>query len=859
MPLMRWPTEVIGTVGNDGFNAAENTVFFGRSGNDVFYAIVGVPSGFTEPGDPLFFGGTGNDTYVLANDSEVVVAESGNSPADVVIATGLGFNSPNTYLLTINGRHLAVGDFVNGQSVIVLDWQVPANRIETIVLADGTFTFAQIQAAVFASPNYLGDYTWEFFTGGTYSTADVNEAINFYASRSAFLESKRPPVVTPGSANVSLLHGVSAAASTLFTTSDPDGDAIQKYEFWDGGGGNGYFSAFGALQAANVAIPVSAGSLAGIAWVAGQAPAVETVWVRAYDGVDWSSWASWTMTTLSRPPVATPTAAEIVVPTGQSVAASTLFTASDADGDAIQQYEFWDGGGAGGYFRVGGVQQPSGQSVPVSPAQLAGVAYVGGATPTAVPVSETVWVRAYDGILWGPWLSWTMVSQRTTNVNPVVTAPNRNIDLNQWRLLNEIFSVSDADGDSPVRYEFIDDTAAGGSGYLWVNGLTLPAGTTIAVDAAGLGNVWVRGGSVGGTDSIRIRATDGYDAGSWSSWTTLSLSTRTQPNRPPVADATNNAVQVGQTAFAGTLFGISDPDGDAPVSYELWDGSAGAGKFRVDGVDQAARVAIPVSAAQLAQTVYVAGTGPGSETLWVRAYDGQAWSGWEDWTMFTHNSSGNSPPAVNATNRNIDLNQWRRITELVTVSDLDANAINQLQVRDATATAGSGYLWADGASYGQGATVTTASLADTWVRGGATAGSNTYDVRAFDGIAWSNWSSFSLNTRTQPNRGPVVTATAPVQNVGIGGNVAANALFAYSDADTDAAFSFELWDSGAGAGHLSINAGPAQASGVAIPLSPAQLAATQYVGASSGSETLWARAYDGQAWSDWKSWAMNVA
>ncbi|HVO47213.1 MAG TPA: hypothetical protein VMT29_12845, partial [Steroidobacteraceae bacterium] len=320
MPLLRWPTEVIGTVGNDLFQAAENTVYFGRSGDDTFYATTGVPSEAATPGDPLFIGGTGNDKYVIANQSDALIADGGDSAADVLVATGLG--GPNTYFATIDGRHLVAGDLTTRQAFILLDWLQQANRIETFVLANGTFSFAQFQSLVFSSPHYGGNLPWELVIS-PYTTADANEAIDFYTSRSAFLETKHPSVATPANANVNLVHDVSVAASTLFSVSDPDGDTIQKYEFWDGGASGGYFSASGAPQPANAAIPVAAGDLAGVSWVAGKTPAVETVYVRAYDGIDWSAWASWTMTTLSRAPTVTPTAAEVLAPTGQAVSAST--------------------------------------------------------------------------------------------------------------------------------------------------------------------------------------------------------------------------------------------------------------------------------------------------------------------------------------------------------------------------------------------------------------------------------------------------------------------------------------------------------------------------------------------------------
>jgi serralysin len=227
--------------------------------------------------------------------------------------------------------------------------------------------------------------------------------------------------------------------------------------------------------------------------------------------------------------------------------------------------------------------------------------------------------------------------------------------------------------------------------------------------------------------------------------------------------------------------------------------------------------------------------------------------------MFTHNSPGNTAPVASAANRNIDLNQWRLITELVGVTDAEGNPINQYQVRDTTNTASSGYLWADGVAYGQGATVTVSNLANTWVRGGANAGADTYEVRAFDGITWGAWAPFTLTTRTIANRAPVVAPTAPTQAVGINTPVAASMLFGVTDADGDAPFAFELWDGGAGGGLFKVN-GVSQPANQAIALTPGQLAITTYVGgASTGSETLWARTNDGQAWSGWVAWSMNTA
>ena len=44
-----------------------------------------------------------------------------------------------------------------------------------------------------------------------------------------------PPAVTPKSFNLTVSHGQSFAAASLFTASDSDGDTITQYDFWDTG------------------------------------------------------------------------------------------------------------------------------------------------------------------------------------------------------------------------------------------------------------------------------------------------------------------------------------------------------------------------------------------------------------------------------------------------------------------------------------------------------------------------------------------------------------------------------------------------------------------------------------------------
>jgi hypothetical protein len=173
-----------------------------------------------------------------------------------------------------------------------------------------------------------------------------------------------------------------------------------RYDFWDTGRGGGHFLVNGVTQPTNGDIYVTAAQLAQTTYQSGNG--TDTLWVRANEGTQWSTWSpSFTVTaqTVDTPPVVTVSNSNITASPGQVFAASSLFTASDPDGDAITQYDFWDTGGGGGHYLVNGVIQPTSREIYVSAAQLAQTTYQSGNG------TDTLWVRANDGTQWSTWSS----------------------------------------------------------------------------------------------------------------------------------------------------------------------------------------------------------------------------------------------------------------------------------------------------------------------------------------------------------------------------------------------------------------------------------------------------------------------
>ncbi|MGY3527526.1 AIDA repeat-containing protein [Bradyrhizobium sp. USDA 4452] len=438
------------------------------------------------------------------------------------------------------------------------------------------------------------------------------------------------PVVT--AQNVTASHGqTSALASSLFSVSDAENDAITQYAFWDTGG-NGHWVVNGVAQAANVEIDVSAANLSQVSYMFGPGGSTpDTLYVRANDGSKWGAWAAFTATPgPDQAPVVT--AQNLAAVHGEfSTLASSLFSVSDAENDAITQYAFWDTGG-NGHFVVNGVAQAAGVEIDVSAANLSQVSYVfgpGGSTP------DTLWVRANDGMMWGGWTAFTATPGPDTA--PVVTAQNVSAIHDHSVAASSLFSVSDAENDAITQYAFWD---TGGNGHFVVNGVAQAAGVEIDVAAANLSQVsYVFGPGGSASDTLWVKANDGS---MWSAWKSF---TATASNQAPTVSVANVVTVSGQTFAASNLFSATDADGDTITKYALWDSNSN-GHWSINGTSQPMNTEIDVTAAQLSQTTYQAGSG--TDQLWIRANDGIAWGAWQPFNV-TGESSGNATIAAGTT------------------------------------------------------------------------------------------------------------------------------------------------------------------------------------------------------------------
>ena len=628
------------------------------------------------------------------------------------------------------------------------------------ILVSGNASIAGTLTENFAGGSYGHQtYTILHSTGalsGTFANVSVTglpaglTATLSYDANDVYLTTDHAPVVT--TTNLTELHGQTLAVSSLFTVSDADNDTITEYQLWDGTNdpNSGHFVVNGVVQAADTVIDITAAQLAQTSFVTGSVG--DRLQIRAFDGMDWSAAdsAQWSPFTISiaanHPPVVT--TSDVAAQRNQTLAASSLFTVSDADGDAITEYQLWDGNDdpLSGYFVLNGVAQAAQTVIDIPASQLSQLSFVTGTT------ADRLQVRAWDGTAWSAadnaqWAPFNV----TVPVNhpPVVTTSNLTRQGNQTLAASSLFSVSDADGDAITRYQLWDGNADPASGYFVVGGVAQAARTVIDISAAQLSQVSFVTGSV--SDYLQIRASDGtlWSAADSAQWSPFTITVPV--NHAPVVTTSNLTEPHDQTLALSSLFTVSDADGDAMTKYQLWDGTAdpNSGYFTVAGVAQAPRTVIEITAAQLGQVNFV--TGGVGDNIQIRAFDGAAWSAGDSaqWSPFTITVPANHAPVVTTADIIAPAGQSLSPSSLFSVSDADGDAITEYQFWDGTADPSSGHFVVGGVAQAARTVIDIPASQLGQVSFLAGTATDMLQVRAFDGRSWSaadsaQWAPFHV-------------------------------------------------------------------------------------------------------------------
>ena len=239
-------------------------------------------------------------------------------------------------------------------------------------------------------------------------TWTINDGTNSYSANSNVTIDRAPVAGNNAAADaVGATITTTAASGVLSNDSDLDGDqltvtGVSNTSHGAGTVGASLAGAYGHLTLnANGSYSYVADNGAAISSAPTGSHLQDIFSYTVSDGNGGTATASLTIT-LDRAPVVS--ASNVTLSSSTSVAASSLFTATDPDGNAITTYAFEDTGS--GHFVLNGVVQPNNQEIDVSAAQLSQLIYQG----TAGSTNDTVEVRINDGTLWSNWTSFKVVA-----------------------------------------------------------------------------------------------------------------------------------------------------------------------------------------------------------------------------------------------------------------------------------------------------------------------------------------------------------------------------------------------------------------------------------------------------------------
>ena len=553
-------------------------------------------------------GGSGNDTLDGGGGDDILTGGGGQNT--FVVRAGNGYDTITDFRTGTGGDTLvlhgySLTDFVTVQSAMR---QSGSNVVLTLDNGE-TVTFLNHSLSDFTADNIV--------------LADI--------SSGPPAPPHLPPQVTASDQTVVKLSVT--AASSLFSVAVSGGDQVTQYEFWEGNDDTsaGSFVLNGVAQPTRTVIDLTPDHLADLSFQSLSGTA--RLYVRASDGQQWSDWQGFNVAApVNHAPDAIVAAGhQVTAAKGSAGALSSLFQFSDPDaGDTLQHVQVWDDTSdpASGHFVINGVAQSAGHPIDLTLAQVAQTVF----QTAAAGSTDDVYVRVSDGTAWS---DWRWIHLRAPDHAPTVGVQDLTATKGQSYAATSLFTASDPDaGDQVTRYEFWegnDDTSAGS---FVLNGVARPTRTVIDLTPDHLADLSFQ--SLSGTARLYVRASDGQQ---WSEWQGFNVAAPIDHAPDVTMIAKSFPVGIGGSIALAPLFTTSDPDaGDAIVRYQVWDDTANpaSGHFVVNGVTQSAGHPVDVSAADLAQRSFVAGSVPGADHLALRASDGVLWSEWRTFDVFTH-------------------------------------------------------------------------------------------------------------------------------------------------------------------------------------------------------------------------------
>lgn len=208
-------------------------------------------------------------------------------------------------------------------------------------------------------------------------------------------------------------------------------------------------------------------------------------------------------------------------------------------------------------------------------------------------------------------------------------------------------------------------------------------------------------------------------------------------------------------------------------------------------------------------------------------------------------------PSVNVDNFSLLFSESARLRDFVSFSDDDGGSqFYHVRIRDNSAGGSSLRLGFNNLAAETWHSVTFNQFVnDLLILGAGGLSNNSFQIQVFDGVNWSNVSTFAVSTIfNNPNK-PQISNIRAI-NSAVLESVAIADHFAVTDVDNSSARSFRFRDSRVGGGYFVLD-GIRMAENQQFEIKVGQLRQLEYfTGDAPGTERLFVSANDGAAWSD---------
>lgn len=266
--------------------------------------------------------------------------------------------------------------------------------------------------------------------------------------------------VTPDSAPVLL--------ASLFSASEADNDPITQYDVYEGSLGTPVGTISDGTSSLTPLQTYNFTSLTGLTYSAATVAGTDRLWVRALSGGQWSNWALVQMTnTGAVAPVTTAShTMETVGPDHGPVSLTSLFSTTEANSDAITQYNVYLGSLG---TPVGPITDANGDLLSTlqddTVTSLTGLTYHSSTTAG----TDRLWVQACADGTWGNWALVQIVNTGpeapVTSLLPVAQSQplsvlSGGLTSGGTLQLAQLFSASDANGDQVTQYDVYEGSFA---------------------------------------------------------------------------------------------------------------------------------------------------------------------------------------------------------------------------------------------------------------------------------------------------------------------------------------------------------------------------------------------------------------